>query len=60
MRERLSDYQEEAYDLYNLRLLLQSLPLTVWQSMIRSAIPILSPRERKGKRPIIPTALTFL
>ena len=42
------------------RLLLQSLPLTVWQSMIRSAIPILSPRERKGKRPIIPTALTFL
>lgn len=32
MRERLSDYQEEYGDLYNLRQLRRSRPHTVWQN----------------------------
>ena len=59
MRERLSDYQEEYGDLYNLEATPQSPPPTASQSTMSLSSRISSPRLRTAALPITPTAHTF-
>ena len=59
MRERLSDYQEQYGDLYNLEATPQSLPPTAWPSTTESVILTLSRRESRGRRLTTPTAPIF-
>ena len=55
MRERLSDYQEQYGDLYNLP---PSPPPTVWPSTTWRPSPTLSPLPSPAARPTTPTAPT--
>ena len=57
MRERLSDYQEQYGDLYNLEAPLPSPPLTGLPNMTR-CISRTSSRHMRGQHPIIPTPAT--